>query len=286
MVVGIAALACGLAQTPPPGRSARHIYVSRSGGSYLGVGVAEIDAERAKALNMKEARGVEITNVDEDSPADKAGIKKGDVVLEYNGQRIEGTEQFVRVVHETPVDRQVRLVVWRGGSSQTLTAAIGHRGGTYVHSEDDGDVTVEIPPMPEMPPMPEIPVMPSVPDFSHLWGSGHRALLGVETEALQSQLAAYFGVKEGVLVRSVARNSAAEKSGMRAGDVITKVDGEAVTSTQDLVNALSRVARAKKPFPIVVVRDRKEMTLTVTLETGGGGGTRGGHEIGMPEEFC
>ena len=83
--------------------------------SYLGIGVVDVDAERAKALNLKEERGAEIKSVAEDSPAAKAGLKEGDVVLEYNQERVEGMEQLVRLVRETPPGRQVALSVWRNG---------------------------------------------------------------------------------------------------------------------------------------------------------------------------
>src|SRR5271166_6318174 len=100
-VLGVAAVSCSLAQdTAPRARSAtnRSVVIRKTGNSYLGIGVAEIDAERAKALNLKEVHGVEVKSVDHDSPAAKAGLKEADVVVEYNGQRIEGTEQFVRLV--------------------------------------------------------------------------------------------------------------------------------------------------------------------------------------------
>src|SRR5206468_8993249 len=101
-------------RAPRPERSSRVIMPGASS-SFLGVGVSEIDSERAKALNLKEERGVEVKNVDEDSPAAKAGVKVGDVVLDYNGQRVEGMEQFVRFVHETPVGRPVKLLISRNG---------------------------------------------------------------------------------------------------------------------------------------------------------------------------
>src|SRR5206468_10606279 len=102
------------------------------------VGVSDIDSERAKALNLKEERGVEIKNVDEESPAAKAGVKVGDVVLDYNGQRVEGIEQFERFVRETPVGRQVKLLISRNGANQTLTAAIGSRpANTMIVGGDD-----------------------------------------------------------------------------------------------------------------------------------------------------
>ena len=275
--IGVAAASWSFGQdtTRPRAATSRSVYVHRTGGSYLGIGVAEIDAERARALNMKEVRGVEVKNVDEDSPAAKAGLKEGDVVLEYNGQRIEGTEQFVRLVRETPVDRQVHLSVWRNGGAQDLTATIGHRPAEHVSVlNDDGDFTVEIPPIPPLlPPMPPMARMPEVapfPDGALAMITGRSGMLGIESESLGSQLAEFFGVKEGVLVRSVVKNSAAEKAGIRAGDVIVKVDGETVTTPHEISSLLRSASRAKKTFPVVVVRDKKEVTLSVTLESSNG----------------
>src|SRR5207253_11043288 len=94
------------------------------GGTYLGVNLAEIDSARARDLKLKETYGVEITRVEDGSPAEKAGIKPGDVVLEYNGQRVEGMEQFGRLVHETPAGREVKLLISRKGAPQTITAAV------------------------------------------------------------------------------------------------------------------------------------------------------------------
>src|SRR5687768_6464668 len=73
--------------------------------TYLGVNVAEVDTDRARELKLKEERGVEIKKVEPGSPAEKAGLKEADVVLEYNGQRVEGTESFMRMVRETPSGR-------------------------------------------------------------------------------------------------------------------------------------------------------------------------------------
>jgi serine protease Do len=289
MVLAVTAVSCLSAQDPAPrARTAtnRAIVIRKAGSSYLGIGVAEIDEERAKALNLKEVHGVEVKSVDADSPAAKSGLKESDVVLEYNGQRIEGTEQFVRLVRETPVDRQVKLLVWHNGNTQTLTANIGHRMEHFsMHTPDaEGEFTVEIPPMPEMPEMPEMPPMPEVaplPEFPHTLGSLRSGMLGIECEALGSQLAAFFGVKEGVLVRAVTKSSAAEKAGMRAGDVIVKVDGEPVSSTHE-ITSLVRAARSKRTFPVVVMRDKKEVTLSVTVESG----SRGMRPVARIERSC
>ena len=220
-------------------------------GSFLGVDAAEIDGNRAKSLNLREEYGIEITRVDDGSPADKAGLKSGDVVLEYNGQRVEGIEQFQRLVHETPAGRNVKLQVSRNGAIQTLTATIGTRkskiyqGGVKELLGDTFDM-----------PLPELPNV-----FSTL----RTSILGVEAESLNSQLAEYFGVKEGVLVRSVIKGSAAEKAGIKAGDVITKVDQTRVTGPGEVSSAI-RSARSKRTFPVELSRDHREMTVTVTID--------------------
>ena len=95
------------------------------GGSYLGIGIQEITADRAKALRLREEAGVEITRVGPDSPADKAGLKAGDVVLRYNGTKVEGLEQLSRLVRETPVGREAKLDIFRNGAPQAVTVKIG-----------------------------------------------------------------------------------------------------------------------------------------------------------------
>ena len=106
--------------------------VQIGGSSYLGIGVADITAERAKALGLKEERGAEVTTVAVDGPASKAGIKQGDVVLEYDGTAVEGIAQLTRLVRETPVGRQVTISVWQSGAAQTLTVSIAARKGTVI----------------------------------------------------------------------------------------------------------------------------------------------------------
>ncbi len=224
-------------------------------GSFLGIGVSEIDAARAKALNLKEERGVEITRVEEDSPASRAGLKTGDVVLEYGGQAVEGTEQFVRLVRETPVGREVKISISRNGSLQTVVAKTATRKTgpqkAWLFRSGDGS-SFE---MPEM-------HLPDIPTGLMGWRS---AALGIEGESVSSQLAQYFGVKEGVLVRSVLRGSNAEKAGLKAGDVITKVDSTTVLNARDISGAI-RSSGSKKSVAIVLTRDHREMTINVNLD--------------------
>jgi serine protease Do len=211
--------------------------------SYLGVFLQEVGSDRAKALRLPEETGVEITRVDPNSPAAMAGLTAGDVVLQYNGQRVEGMEQFSRMVRETPAGREVRLQIFRNGAMQTVTAKVGS------HVASPQPFTVR-----------------TTPDtLTRLGVLPRGGVLGAETEALTGQLADYFGVKEGVLVRSVAVNSAAERSGMKAGDVITRV-GDTKVTTPPEVSAQVRAQRASS-IAVTLMRDHREMTLTVTLDS-------------------
>jgi serine protease Do len=233
---------------------------------YLGIGTQDVDSERAKALKLKEDRGVEVTSVVDDSPAAKAGIKEGDVVLEYNGQAVESQAQLVRMVRETPVSRQVKIVVSRSGALQTLTATIERSKG-MIFDAGNGTTAFVFPQMPSMPAMPEI----EMPRFQIM---GQSMRLGIEGEALgnEEQLAEFFGVKEGLLVKQVNRNSAAEKAGIKAGDVITKVDDEHVGNSRELTTALR--SASKKAVTLTVVRNKQEMKITVTLDGSNGPAAR------------
>jgi len=224
-----------------------------AGGTYLGVNLAELDSNRARELKLKETQGVEITRVEEGSPAEKAGLKSGDVVLEYNGQRVEGMEQFGRLVRETPTGREVKLLISRGGATQSVAATVGTRKMRVV----SGNMHDFFPGVD----MPEI----HLPDMPQVFTTWRSPVLGVEAESIGTQLASYFGVKEGVLVRSVVKDTAAEKAGIKAGDVITKVDGSKVVTPNELVSAV-RAASSKKTFPVELVRERHETTVNVTIE--------------------
>ena len=247
-LIGLLAGLPATAQTPRT-----PIMIGLRGGSYLGVNVKEIDTERARELKLRDEQGVEITSVEPDSPASKAGLAVGDVVQEYNGQRVEGLEQFIRLVRETPGGRQVKMAVSRGGASQTLTATLGTRKTAFRGSEDD--IRIAIPRF-------EVPVLPDVPKAFMSWRS---SMLGVEAESLEGQFAEYFGVKDGVLVRSVMKGSAAEKAGLKAGDVITKVDDTRVATPREVTSAV-RSAKSKKTFPVTLMREKREQILSVTMD--------------------
>ncbi len=267
---------------PPAAPEARVFAFGPAGGSYLGIGAQEINAERAKELKLPEVRGVEVTRVEEDSPAARAGLKQGDVVLQFNGERVEGTEQFVRLVRETPAGRQVTLLISRNGATQTVIAAVGERKNFAYRRfsvapelphemdrlrEELGSMRLDPKFQQDMARLQaELGAMRlRVPDMPEAFVSLRSGMLGIEAESLNAQLAEFFGVKQGVLVRSVAKDSAAEKAGIKAGDVIVRVENEEIGTP----SALTRRIRELEPrtsFPVTVVRNRQELVLNVVVE--------------------
>ncbi|MBS1874795.1 MAG: PDZ domain-containing protein [Acidobacteria bacterium] len=228
--------------------------IAAAGGSYLGVNLREVDSDRAKELKLGEEAGVEITRVEEDSPAARAGLKAGDVVLSYNGARVEGMEQFSRFVRETPAGRDVRLQISRNGGTQTITARIGARKAPLMAGMSGWQMPrVEVP---------AIAPMPDLPRGIMMWRT---SALGIEAEPLRGQMADFFGVKEGVLVRSVMKDTAAAKAGLKAGDVIVKIGDAKIVSPGDVTSAI-HTAKDRKSLAIVIMRDHHEMTVTASID--------------------
>lgn len=220
--------------------------------TYLGVAVRELDAERSKALKVPDQGGVEITFLAPNSPAAEAGMKAGDVILQYNGQRVEGDEQFARLVRETSAGREVKLQIYRNGVSQTIAAKPVQHPAMMMQGQ-------LVPAQPRPPVFQG--VLPDVPINRMSWESG---ALGAELESIEGQIADYFGVKEGVLVRAVMRGSAADRAGLKAGDVITRVGDAKVAAPVD-VSGRIRAGRGQS-VSVGVLRDHREMSLTVMLD--------------------
>jgi len=222
-------------------------------GGWLGVGLGELTPERAKALKLKVDHGVEITHVDENSPAAKAGLHEGDVVLEVNGQKVEDDAEFARIIGESNPGSKVNLVLWRNGSRQNVSATLESRPPTFfAYSAEPDGVFAPMPPFP-----------PEVLDgrvFEGMMGQSPR--VGIEGENLGGQLAEYFGVREGVLVRSVVSNSPAAKAGIKAGDVIVKVGGTPVSNTREIAGL---VRAMHKTVTFTVVRNHKQLTLNIEI---------------------
>lgn len=234
--------------------------------SYLGIGVEDVDADRARGLKLKEERGAYVTSVMPNTPAAKAGLKEGDVILEYNGQPVEDKDQLIQLVRDTAPGKQAKISLWRAGAPLTLTATVASH---KVMESSDGDWSFGMPDMPPLPNVPDMPRsfnMPSI-DIPRMITVMQSSVLGIEGEPLaqQGQFAEVFGVKDGVLVRSVAKNSAAERAGMKAGDVIVRMGDTKVGGWRDLAAAL-RYARPGGTLTASVVRNKKELPLSITVE--------------------
>ena len=228
------------------------------GGSYLGVDTRDITPDRVSALHLRDETGVEITMVDQDAPAGKAGLKEHDVILSVNQQKVESVEQLRRLIREIPPGRSVSLEVSRDGQPMTIKATLAERNKVMGNNREWNFVPpVNIPAI-------NIPAI-NIPQVGPIVVYTSPVRRGLMIENLTPQLGIYFGVKDGngVLVRSVDKGSRAEQAGFRAGDVIVKVNGSAVNDCTDF----SRVVRERKESKaaVTIMRDRKEQNLTLTL---------------------
>jgi len=230
-------------------------------GSYLGVDTRDITPDRLAALHLKDERGVEVTMVDQDAPAGKAGLKEQDVILTLNGTDVQSVEQLRRMIRETPPGRVVTLGVSRNGQAMTMKVELADRKQNSAHNfgPDTKQFKFNMPMMPAMPSLPDmdLPVSIVVVHSS--------ARSGLMVENLTPQLGDFFGAKngQGVLVRSVEKGSRADKAGFRAGDVIVKINGEAIHDSGDFSHAMR--GRKDNSVNFSILRDRKEQTITLTL---------------------
>ncbi len=248
---------------------------------YLGVDVRDVSDDQGASLKRKDARGAEIVHVDHDGPAGKLGLQKCDVILEMNGQKIEGQEQFRRMLRETPAGRSVTLVISRDGQQQTMTTQLADREEVERRAWEQHLVV----PGPGSDPGFNSARPPHAGNgFLHadpLSGLGARArrdllrppavlnpsFTGAQLEVMGPQLGEFFGVEgtAGLLVRSVEVNSPAADAGLRAGDVVVRINRIAVADG----NAWSKTIHQNKgkPVQLVVLRDRREQTMTLVPDT-------------------
>ena len=236
------------------------VVSSNDEGAWLGIEIGEVTPEKAKDLKLPAARGVIVDDVEPDSPAAKAGIKEKDVITQYDGQAVEGTVQFRRLIRETPPGRSITLEISRGGSTQSISVQLGDRsayfekkmkgkmrdfGGAYSFS---------------MPKLEEFPDMPDVMD-------ARTPVIGINAEDLSGQLGSYFGAPNnaGILVREVRPGTPADKAGLEAGDVIIKLEGKEVRTLADL-RAQLREKSNQASVSMGALRKGSEIAVTVPIE--------------------
>ena len=227
-----------------------------SGSSYMGVDIAAVRAERLAELKLKEEKGAEITMVDEDAPAGKAGLREHDVILSLNGAAIESAAQLRRMIKEIPPGRVVTLGISRDGQPQTIKVQLADRAKSKNWQPNAHEFNFKMPEFPQLPDF-DLPVTVVI---------AHSSLRsGLMVENLTPQLGEFFGVKDGkgALVRSVEKGSRGEKAGFHAGDVIVKVNDQLVHDASDFTHALH--GSAKGAAAVTIMRDKHEQTLTLTL---------------------
>jgi membrane-associated protease RseP (regulator of RpoE activity) len=236
------------------------VFSSEEGGtaSYLGVDISDVSTERLSALKLKEEKGVEVTMVDQDAPAGKAGIKEHDVILSMNGTAIESGAQLRRMIHETPPGRIVTFGLSRDGQPMTVKVQLADKGKefSYMNGHNMKNFNVHVPEI-------HIPDI-DIPSINMVMVTSS-ARSGLSVENITPQLGEFFGVKNGngVLVRAVEKGSRAEKAGFRAGDVIVKINDQPVHDTGDFTHAVR--SRKGAAVSVGVIRDKKEQNLNLTL---------------------
>jgi serine protease Do len=222
----------------------------------LGVSVKNLTADEATKAGISDAGGVAVTDVQPGTPADRAGLKRGDVIVEFDGFRVRSAANFARLVQETSPDRRVNLSVVRDGNRQALTATLEERRAAVDLPQLRDDLRA----------LPndrlfDVPRTPRAPRQPNLGGDQRR--IGTMLMPLNDQLAEYFGVRQGgVLVTSVDPDSPAAHAGLRAGDVITAVNGKLVMNPGDVRDAI-RNAGSSGSLDVAIMRDKKTQTIRI-----------------------
>jgi membrane-associated protease RseP (regulator of RpoE activity) len=235
---------------------------------YLGVDVADVDADKAQALKLKEVRGALITLIDHDAPAGQVGLKVNDVVLALNGQNVEGAEQLRRMLREIPPGRQISLEISRDGNIQTLAVQLADR---KVMERDVWDkIGIDAGSISPVPPLPAMGIMaggdaPVPPGGLHMSIFTGSLNVGALVEPLTSQMAEYMGVPGGLMVKQVARKSEAAAAGFKAFDVILKVGSDSIMTSADWDRALR--SNVGKPVQVTILRDKKQQNLTLQVDS-------------------
>jgi len=262
LLMSHAGLAAGNALNLPACLGPEFLLYSAQG--YLGVDLGEVDSDRANALHLKDTHAAEVTMVDHDAPAVKSGLKVHDVILQLDGQAVENVDQLKRRLHEMPSGRTVTLLISRDGNRMSMTvqlcdqSVLGQQAWLKHFSVPD----------------PAAPV-PKTGGQSFLGKSPHGPAfldsvipkglyIGADVNPVKPQLADYFGVKSGtgLLVENVDSQSPAGRAGLKAGDVVVKVDSDQITRRSDWVKAIRN--RRGQPFQVTVMRNKQEQILTMS----------------------
>ena len=276
IAIPAAILVCFLSACSATAQNRSIIIQDHSGDSFLGISMEDVTASNMSEFKLREERGVIVRSVQEESPAEEAGLRENDVIFDFAGQPVWSSRQFLRLVTETPIGRNVAITVIREGKQTNMSVTIGERtnreaGNRIIEGVPGGQIErfFELFPGDRS----RTPRSPGQEGRQNQQRSEQRPRLGVETQPLTEQMAEYLGVpaKKGVLITSVSSGSASDGK-LKAGDVVIGINDSEVTNPSDL----SRFVRdASGEVTIKVVRDKKQISIRVSLpsdETPTGGG--------------
>jgi serine protease Do len=192
-----------------------------------------------------------VARAQEDGPAAKAGIRNGDVILRFNNQEVREMRALPRIVAETPVGREVPVVVWRDGKEQTLAATVGE--------------------------LPSDPQQAAATPGAQQQRPMELAGLGLRVASISPEIRERFGLKaeqRGVVIVEVAPGSPAAERELRPGDVIAEVQQERVNTPQELQARLEQLRRQNRPTALLLIESQQGQRF-VPLRLRGGSGERG-----------
>jgi len=199
---------------------------------WLGVAIQKVTPEIAESLGLKKARGALVADVSEHSPAEKAELKVGDIIVEFNGTKVKESNDLPAIVALTPVGNEVSVKVLRDGKGVSLAVTIGELSDEQMVATLDGEEE-----------------------------------LGLTVQAISPQFAEKLGLDraEGVVITSVKAGSPGHEAGLRSGDVILKMGRKPIRDLTDFRNA---VAQAKKNKSVLFLVQRGEGKLFLAMKTG------------------
>lgn len=262
----ISAFAISISAQENAPRVERRVIFGEMSSSFIGVETKEIDKDNYSQYGLSAVRGVAVEGVLDDSPAARAGIIKGDVIIKIDGESVTSVRKLQRLVSEIAPDQVVSVTVIRNGSELQMPVTVAKREQTFA-----GDGNFRLDSLPQI----RIPEIPGFELQIPRSGRGEAGILssrvsgrqiGVSVSPLTKQLSAYFGVAsgKGLLISEVRENSPASKSGLRAGDVIVTADGAELKENMDLVRAINR--NKEGSVILTIIREKKQISVTVSPE--------------------
>ena len=208
--------------------------------------------------------GPRVDSVSEGSPAEKAGFKKGDLIVRFQGEPAVSARKIVRLVQETPPGRAVKVEVQRDGKPLTLEATLDQGRTARLHELKDLRELKHLRDLKELKDLPQVGELRGLDKDVRFFLSPQPRRLGLRYQEISGQLARYFHVERGsaLLVTEVTEDSPAAKAGVKAGDVLLSIGGRDIEDADDLRR---QVAEASGELRLKVLRDGKALELTATL---------------------